>query len=60
MDLRHGLFSPKVYGKRKELSPMGGIHLARPLDPPMILFVHGKSYLSPVADPEICPRGPND
>ena len=37
MDLRPGCFLAKMYAKMKEFGPIGGgMHLARPLDPPML------------------------
>ena len=35
VDLRHGRFLVKMCAKTKELGPVGGVHLARPLDLPM-------------------------
>ena len=37
VDLRHGRFLAKMYAKTKELGPIGGMHPARPPDPPMLL-----------------------
>ena len=34
--LERGHFSVKMYAKTKELGPVGGSALARPLDPPMV------------------------
>ena len=36
MDLQRGQFSVKMYAKMKELGPIGGVHLACPLDLPML------------------------
>ena len=38
MDLQRGCFSVKMYAKMKELGPVGGVHQARALDPPMLTF----------------------
>ena len=42
VDLWHGHFLVKMYAKMKELGPIGGVHPAHPLDPPMLL---GNTFL---------------
>ena len=51
MDLRCGHFSVKMYAKKKELGPIGGVvcRARPPLDPPMrmVLFLFQKEILIP-------------
>ena len=43
--LRHGWFLAKMYAKTKEFGPVGGggVHPARPLDPPMLILQNANS-----------------
>ena len=47
MDSLGGYVLKMLYVKRKESGPLGGVHQARPLDPPMILpYAHSYVYTS--------------